>query len=87
MNVIKANLVNQQRSLYYILFLVLVSLCNHLPGVCGMISKLPRSLVIIITLFKSHWINPRIVALPIEETINQTESQKIDQLKFSVGFW
>ena len=37
----------------------------------------------IITLFKSQWISPSTMALLIEETTNQTESQ---QIKSNVGF-
>ena len=34
-------------------------------------------MIIIVTLFKSQWIYPSIVALLTEETTNQTESQQI----------
>ena len=38
----------------------------------------------IITLLKSHWIQPSTVALLIEETTYQTDSRQIES---NVGFW
>ena len=43
----------------------------------SMVLKSLIIIIIIITLFKSQWIGPSIVALLIEETVNQTESQQI----------
>ena len=45
---------------------------------------LKYGVLIIITLFKSQWIETTTISLLIEETTNQTESQ---QIKSNVGFW